>query len=279
MVGASRLLLFATHSLLIMVLYPLSSASTASSRKSTIPAWEAIERRQKQEATEWWLVAQPDHAALSGDLAAQIAFPDFPRLDPEVVQAIALHDEGWAAFDGCSGQSSPRVNDRGRPLSFLEMTPPDFLRAWTGSIERAERVGAIGGVIVSEHFCRIAKARLESRADTSEAIRPIREFLDCEAERQKRLCPELRRSAEEIGALVDVLQFFDLLSLYLCCGSQSAIEFPQKFNGQTIRLHREGECFRTEPALFGGGLSLAVSAQRYPTAQTASMVSIPILLA
>ena len=107
----------------------------------------------------------------------------------------------------------------------------------------------------------------------------IREFLAREAERQKQLGRKQRRSAEAIRRLVEVLQFFDLLSLYLCCGAQHSVEFPQKFNGHAIRLHREGECFRTEPALFGGGVSLAVSAQSYPKGRTASMVSIPILLA
>src|SRR5881397_335778 len=65
-----------------------------------IPAWEAVERKQKQEANAWWLVAQSDHAALSGDLAANLSSPFFPKLDIDVVHAISLHDAGWAHFDG-----------------------------------------------------------------------------------------------------------------------------------------------------------------------------------
>jgi hypothetical protein len=88
-----------------------------------------------------------------------------------------------------------------------------------------------------------------------------------------------RHSAVEISVLIDVLQFCDQLSLYFCCGSQDSVEFPQKFNGGTIRLRREAELCRMEPPLFGQGVSLAVRARRYPAAREPSVMSIPILLA
>src|SRR3989454_11260792 len=192
-----------------MVLYPLNAPADVS-RKDVIPAWNAIERTQKQAASEWWLIAQPDHAALSGDLASRISFPDFPQLDAHVLQAIALHDEGWARFDG---GSALKLNGQGRPVSFLETSPPDFVIAWRGSIERSEQIAAIGGILVSEHFCRIARARLQSGADTADDKRIIRDFLQGEAERQTQLSRGLRRSAAEISLLVEVLQFCDLFFL------------------------------------------------------------------
>lgn len=258
-----------------MVLYPLNSTA-GRIRKNPIPAWDAIERTQKEAASGWWLIAQPDHAALAGDLASCISSPDFPRLDADVLQAIALHDEGWAKFDG---GSAPKLNGQGRPLSFLEAAPSDFVSAWRGSIERAEQVAGIGGVVVSEHFCRIARARLQSGGDPPADARTIRDFLQGEAERQTRLTPTLRRSAAEICLLVDALQFCDLLSLYLCCGSHDSAEFPQQFNGHTIHLRREAALCRLEPPLFGQGVSLAVRGRRYPAAQEPRVVSIPILLA
>ncbi len=258
-----------------MVLYPLNSPADVS-RKDLIPAWNAIERTQKQAASEWWLIAQPDHAALSGDLASRISSPDFPQLDAEVLQAIAVHDEGWAQFDG--GRAL-KLNGQGRPRSFLEATPPDFVGAWRGSIERAAQVAPIGGVLVSEHFCRIARAHLQSGADTADDTRMIRDFLQGEAERQAQLSRGLRHSEEEISVLVDVLTFCDLLSLYLCCGSQDSVEFPQKFKAHTIRLRREAELCRMEPALFGRGTSLAVRARRFPTVREPVAMSVPILLA
>ncbi len=257
-----------------MVLHPLNPPA-GQTQKDLIPAWIAIERTQKQAATEWWLIAQPDHAALAGDLASRISSPEFPELDPDLLQAIALHDEGWAQFDG---GSAPKLNGQGRPLSFLETSVPDFVSAWRGSIERAAQVALMGGIMVSEHFCRIARTRLLSFRDTSGDTRMIRDFLQGEAERQARLSRG-RRSALEISLLVDVLQFCDLLSLYLCCGSHESVEFPQPFNGQTIRLLREAELCRMEPPLFGQGTSLAVSARRYPAAREPSVMSVPILLA
>ncbi len=258
-----------------MVLYPLNAPADVS-RKDVIPAWNAIERTQKQAASEWWLIAQPDHAALSGDLASRIFSPDFPQLDAHVLQAIALHDEGWAQFDG--GRAL-KLNGQGRPVSFLETSLPDFVIAWRGSIERSEQIAPIGGILVSEHFCRIARARLQSGADTADDKRIIRDFLQGEAERQTQLSRGLRRSAAEISLLVEVLQFCDLLSLYLCCGSQDNVEFPQKFKARTIFLRREAELCCMEPALFGRGTSLAVRARRFPAVREPVAMSIPMLLA
>jgi hypothetical protein len=239
-----------------------------------VPAWDTVLRTQRQAASDWWLVAQPDHAALAGDLAARIRAPQFPRLDADIVQAIALHDEGWAAFD-----RAPILNGRGRPLSFFEMALKDFLRAWWDSIERAQQESPIGGILVSEHFCRLGRWRLQTVQDTPQDRAAVREFLEREAERQQQLSRRQDRGLKEILVLVDVLQFCDLFSLYLCCGARDAVEFPQKFNGQAVCIHRDGELFRTDPPLFGGGASLAVRARRYPSSQVSGATTLPLLLA
>lgn len=255
-----------------MVLYPLNSYPELPSR-AVVSAWDAVMRTQQQECTEWWLVAQPDHAALAGDLAACVRSPEFPRLDAEVIRAIALHDEGWAAFD-----RSPLLNGRGRPMSFFEMALKDFLRAWRDSIERAEQESAIGGILVSEHFCRLGRWRQQMTHDTAEDDAAMQSFLEGEGERQRQLYRRQDRRPEEISVLVDVLQFCDLLSLYLCCGAREAVEFPQKFGGLAIRIHREAELFRADPPLFGRGTSLAVRARRYPGAEPPSVTALPLLL-
>src|SRR5689334_16165608 len=96
----------------------------------TQPAWQVVETAQRLPAENWWLIAQPDHAALAADLASRIRSSLFPSLDADVLAAIALHDEGWRAFD-----AEPVVrNDR--PLSFIEMPAADFLQAWRESIDR-----------------------------------------------------------------------------------------------------------------------------------------------
>jgi Protein of unknown function (DUF3891) len=233
-----------------MVLFPISRSPEVPA-DGIVSAWEAIERKQREPAEDWWLVAQPDHAMIAGTLARKIDSPLFPPLDEDVIQAIALHDDGWAAFD------STLHSQNGRPPSFLDAPVADFLQAWRGSIARAQEHSAIGGIIVSEHFFRIAQMRPVS-GDTL-----LSEFLTEEAARQLQLKREEARSALEIELLVDVLQFCDLLSLYVCCGSRENIEFPQRFQAMAIRLHREGELCRMEPEIFAGGMSLALPARRF----------------
>ena len=220
-----------------------------------VSAWEAIERKQREGAEDWWLVAQPDHATIAGTMASKIASPLFPGLDAEVLQAIAQHDDGWASFD-----SAPqRLN--GRPLSFLDAPVSEFLEAWRASITRAGQHSAIGGILVSQHFCRIAQARPTSAPAAGNDL--LKQFLSEEAARQSRLMQQQSRSEQEIHELVDVLQFCDLLSLYVCCGSGEDIEFPQRFHGTQVRLRREKELCRLEPNIFGGGMSLAVPARKF----------------
>lgn len=248
-----------------MILHPLPNPGDADTSEF-LSGWEAVFRAQRAPASDWLLIAQPDHAVLAGDLAARIQFPDVPPLSQEELQGISLHDEGWRELD-----RGAQVKD-GRPLSFLDFAPSDFLNAWNGSIECAERAGPLAGLMVSEHFCRLAKVSLETRGEDPS----LRKFLQTESERQERLARLQPLSAAEIAIRVDVLQFCDLLSLYLCCGSSAAIEFPQKSNGSQIRLRREGEVCRLEPSLFAEGISLGVSARKFPEAS--SDVSIPVLV-
>jgi hypothetical protein len=66
-----------------MVLHPISSgeSSAPGAPPSARSAWEAVELKQKEHAEHWWLIAQPDHAALAGDLAARLDPPFFPKLN------------------------------------------------------------------------------------------------------------------------------------------------------------------------------------------------------
>ena len=137
-----------------MVLYPLDGANITSSETPSRPqqgisAWGAVEQKQKQPAAAWWLVTQPDHAGLAGDLAARISSPDLPKLEPDVILAIAGHDAGWAQFDGhvpsavetatAPASGAPTVSRQSKPRSFLEMTPEIFLVAWRDSIATRKR--------------------------------------------------------------------------------------------------------------------------------------------
>ncbi len=233
-----------------MILRPLSPPSP---RPGVLPVWAAVEATQGVRPQQSWLITQPDHAALSGDIAAHLGPPLLPPLSAEVVRGIALHDEGWAEYD----RTLP-------PMSFLDVPVETFLQAWSGSIERAQAGSAIGGVLVSKHFSRIGQARLETKPDSAENDAAIRRFLAGEERRQRRLLGGYRGPDPEL--LTDVLQFCDLLSLYLCCGTREAVEFPQSFGGTLLRLEPqsgEGAACRVSPSPFAaGGASLAVAGRR-----------------
>jgi hypothetical protein len=258
-----------------VVLRPIGLGEAA---QQCIPVWDAILPTQKNCAAEYWLITQPDHASLSGAIAGAFGPPLLPQLSPAVVQGIAVHDDGWVSFDA----QTPVVN--GKPLSFLDFPPCDFLRAWGGSIERAERIASIAGAMVSGHFSRLAKNRLEWGIDGPEERGRLLEFLESEDARQQRLLA--RHSRQEFEFFTDVLQFCDVLSLYLCCGAAEDVEFPQRFGHGPIRLRREAArspdqaaVCRFEPSPFaGGGVDLAVIARRFPAGRQPSTVTLPFLL-
>src|SRR5437660_11083557 len=140
-----------------MVLDPLTdNGSLNGNISATIPAWQAVEKKQRQAANDWWLIAQPDHAALAGDLAANLNSPLFPPLDRNEIRAIALHDASWAQFDGGERGTGHglqvvlrdrKLDAQGRRLSFLGIAPEQVLRAGTESSAQAEQAAPVGGVI------------------------------------------------------------------------------------------------------------------------------------
>jgi len=269
-----------------MVLHPFTTAPVLGASERYIPVWSAIEASQLRRDQEYWLVSQPDHAALSGDLAGNIVSPMLPQLTPDAVQAIALHDAGWSILPSEKDPTTPPLlRDDGTPLSFLEIAPADFTRAWIASIDLGEEVSALGGLMVSGHFVRIAKMRLEQKEDAPEDTRLLRAFIDQERIRRERLVPLAHLSTEEVELFTDVLQFCDVLSLYLCCGSTAQVEFPQEFSGRCIRVRRLGDVIRCDPSPFrreghpDDGISLGVRAGRFPHSDTAAnFVALPLLL-
>jgi len=258
-----------------MVLRPIGSEEQS---QHCIPVWDALLPTQKARASEYWLITQADHAALSGAIAAGLGPPLLQRLSSEVVTGIAHHDDGWAPFDA----QISLIN--GRPLSFLDFLPQDFLRAWTSSIDSAEKLSPIAGAIVSRHFCRLGQSRVESRIDGAESCTLLVTFLDCEEERQQRLLGG--HSREEFEFLTDVLQFCDVLSLYLCCGAGEDVAFRQVFGGRPICLRREAArtpdqaaVCRFEPSPFAeGGVDLALPARHFPEDRKPSTATLPFLL-
>ena len=80
------------------------------------------------------------------------------------------------------------------------------------------------------------------------------------------------RSEKEVEYWTDVLQFCDLLSLYLCCGSEESVEFPQRIGpkGETIRLQVQDGVNVLSPSPFAREAEFSLEAQSYPAELHAS---------
>src|SRR5215467_13529618 len=207
-----------------MILRPLEPAPASNSK--FVSAWPVVERLQRQKYEQCWMITQPSHAALSGQLAAKLNFPKIPKLEADVIRSIAMHDSGWGMPDAQAVTRS-RSSRHEPPQSFLDTSVAEFLAAWTQSIEIAQPICAAGGYIVSRHFWRLAEHRLTNVADNARDRKKIEEFLAYETTRQKRLAAKQNRGSQELEQLTDLLQLCDLLSLYMCCGAQENVEFPE----------------------------------------------------
>jgi Protein of unknown function (DUF3891) len=233
-----------------MVLFPIVDEQEQGAR--AVSAWAAVQEQQEQRASAYWVVTQPSHAALAGDLAAALREDLFGPIDATVVRAIALHDAGWSMDDAEQIQRL-RKDAKQKPSSFIEAPADRFLEAWSGSIETAEKFAPIGGYIVSRHFERISQRDNHNQAK-------LETFRKRERQRQEKLRKITDREEGALERLVDALQFCDLLSLYLCSGSARAARFDQA--GLTVT--REGDGYRLEPFPFKEPRQFSFSALRHP---------------
>lgn len=245
-----------------MILRPLEVPPPTTSSGSFISAWHAVEPLQRAAYDSCWMITQPSHAALAGEIAAKLSWDNLPQLGPELVRAIALHDAGWGMPDAQAVMSSRSVQ-KSPPRSFLQVGVPGFLTAWTQSIEVALSTSPAGGYMVSRHFWRLAEHRLTASGDTASDRAKLQDFLKIEGERERKLVSKQDRSPDELEALTDVLQFCDLLSLYFCCGAQESVEFPEYF-GMKARVTTDENAYRFDPPLLESGAEFSVAALRHP---------------
>lgn len=251
-----------------MILRPLEVPPVTN--RHFVDAWPVVEKLQRQKHESCWLITQPSHAALSGEIAARLVGSQIPPLDDGVIRAIALHDAGWGPLDAeAIMRSRATTKQREQPGSFLQIQLPDFLAAWVQSIEIAQKADPAGGYMVSSHFSRIAEQRISHGADPEAACKRLRAFTAAEAARQRKLAGKQKRTQDELERLTDVLQFCDLLSLYICSGAQDNAEFPEYF-GLKIKVTVNDDQYRIVPALAKAGPELSVAGLRYPQTKTES---------
>ena len=242
-----------------MILRPLEDPARHASvpiQNHFAPAWPVVEQSQRAEYQTCWMITQPSHAALAGEIAAKLVLPGMPKLESDVVRAISLHDAGWGMTDAQAVMRS-RASQAEVPRSFIQCTMMELVTAWTHSIDIAQSTSPAGGYIVSRHFWRLAEHRLSAGQDAASSRANLKDFLDDEMERQRELAAKQKRGEIELDALTDVLQFCDLLSLYICCGAQEPVEFPECL-GARHRLRVEGNNYRFDPEVSNGTFSILV---------------------
>jgi hypothetical protein len=100
----------------------------------------------------WQVVMQPDHADLSGAIAA--AWADRGDRHASVVLAARRHDDGWAVWE-----RSPLVDSSGKPVTFLDVRVPAHLAFYRAGIAAITDEDPYAGLLVSMHGAGIYRQR------------------------------------------------------------------------------------------------------------------------
>lgn len=198
----------------------------------------------------WLLISQVEHARISGKLAEAWTKPLLGRPDTnaELLAAIAHHDDGWADWER-NLQLDPEL---GRPRDFTEMPQADSLAIWTRSIGVAEGIGPLAAYCVSRHFCLLLQRFANWDRMPREPAALARAFLDDQQRQQAgwlSKCsniPASRRSQVAEHA-AHWLQWFDALSLWLCCAQRAEPHAMQTPAGQTVDFQPQRAQPATEP--------------------------------
>jgi hypothetical protein len=221
---------------------------------------------RREDGADWLLIPQIEHAHVAAEIAAAWG----RALSPDVVAAVRHHDDGWREWD-----ASPRIDpETGIPRSFLEMPMSVATEIWSRSIELCgqerkpqsevdQTSSPLGGLAVSGHFCWLAEQACESRDDPEE-LAAIERFLEAQARQQTAWREALQRQENASTADVDLqvelgfrtVQFFDRLSLWLCCAVQSKpyeAEFPGGGIFKFAPLAPETVSVEPDPFLQGAG--------------------------
>lgn len=190
-------------------------------------------RRREDSTGSFALIAQHDHALLSGKLAEQLDFRLLARPEPyePVMLGIALHDSGWPLHD-----EHPTLDARGLPLDVFETPSEIGLKVWTASADRAAEVHPYAGLLVSLHVLSLSQL-LASQPTSPRDNFEINKFHHREIERQETLRralglrtdlpSKLGLAAKHVDAREDALRFhfhllqaMDRVSLALCCTNE-----------------------------------------------------------
>jgi hypothetical protein len=181
------------------------------------------------------LIEQNEHGRVAGEICIHWGNERFarPARGDSLRVAAAMHDDGWREADG-----EPLFNeDHGRPLHFLEIEMFEHVPLYRRGMERVSQLDPYAGLLVSMHWTGLYRGRwgLQSggvfrSAGTGEAAQLQDQTVTEQElewlERKRDLMLEEPRSDFEIGLWhnYDLLQAFDLLSLYVCVANLAPVD-------------------------------------------------------
>jgi hypothetical protein len=156
----------------------------------------------------WLLISQVEHARISGELTQNWQ----EEFSPDVIEAIAHHDDGWAAWE-----AEPKLNPEiGAPFSFLEMPVPAALVIWDHSIAAAAKFGPLASFIVAGHFYNLLSNSENANDPLAAAwLAAKRKLRTTWLDEWVRADPA--RTLEYAKRAQHMLLVADLFSLWLCC--------------------------------------------------------------
>jgi Protein of unknown function (DUF3891) len=184
------------------------------------------------------LIAQTDHAKLSGQCAAHWGNADFARPQPyeAVVRAAMFHDSGWYDYE-----ASPTVAaDTGKPLNFMQVVwGKPQRRAFEWAIDWMTRIDPYSGLLLSKHRTGLQRGRygkmLQPKMFNTQNLPEDNE--DFLARNEETQAASLREYDEdEFWTNYQLLQAFDFISLFLCNKDtlDDVIEpVPTSYDGKT----------------------------------------------
>lgn len=206
----------------------------------------------RERGESWQLVRQPDHADLSGQLAAAWGGGDVARPTPlsSVILAAYRHDDGWAVFDRRPAWDA----EKRQPLNFLDIPIRAHVAFYGACVEVVTQEDPYSGVLVSMH----AVGLYNGRYGTSPAGGPglvnapnaAEEVLRFVAEREAAHTEQalaLGIPEEERWANYKLLQIYDRLSLAFCLREWESSDaeaitigpVPSDYSGAEVELTLE----------------------------------------
>ncbi len=193
-----------------MILRSLQAEKTSQGSKSE-PASAVFLETQKQVQVPYAIVLQSEHSRLAGDLTAALSEDIFGDLNPQVIQASAEHDFGWDESD----EKQLQAIGEHSPQPFPELSVEETLDSWRKSISRAASVTPLVEVLISRHLTMLGLSDPKRQ-----------DFVRSETERRREMERVLPYQPADLDRWTAVMGFCDLLSLYLCSGSQQAVDLP-----------------------------------------------------